>query len=415
MAQEFRLEDRVKEKLQYFASKSTRTVLALSGGLDSSVLLHILDSTHKNHNLLVWHVNHGLLDCADEMEGFCKRLAHRYEVEFKVSRLNLNRNHSNLEAQARQARYAVFEMFLGETDVLLTAHHADDQAETLFLNLLRGSGSAGLRGIAQNRPLGKTQVLRPLLDVSRDRLKEYAKQESIDWFDDPSNSDNRFDRNFLRQQVLPKVKTRWPGYLQSVRRVCYIQSETQQLLDEIGESDYRNCRLDAFRLCQKHLINLSRARQKNVIRYWLRDNQLKSLPTGRLDALIKQLDADQQAHPQIETSGYDIRIYNRQLFIVKNNEQADLLSSYNLNSNGTLVIPGIGLETSRVEIFKQLKMEDNGQYINLGFRRDGVPEKRAKHRLKNLFQKYHIPPWLRERTPMIFVDGELMDLLIKEI
>lgn len=412
MAQEPRLEEQVNENLEMFASRSARTVLAFSGGLDSCVLLHILVSIRGNNDLLVWHVNHGLLDCAGEMENFCKRLADQYKVEFKVSHLNLDGNQSNLEAQARKARYAVFERILNETDILLTAHHADDQAETLFLNLLRGSGSAGLRGIARNKTLGKTLLLRPLLDVSRDSLKEYAKRQSIEWFDDPSNLTERFDRNFLRRQILPGLKSRWPAYLQSIRRVCHIQSETQQLLDEVGEIDYQHCRIDAFRLCQKLLIELSMARQKNVIRFWLRDNQLKSLPTGRLETLIKQLGAGQQAHPRIEAAGYDIRIYNRQVFIVKTSGQTGLLSSYNLNSNDTLLIQCIGLETTRADVFNRLKIEDNGQSLSLYFRRDGMPPKQAKHRLKHLFQKYHVPPWLRGQTPQIYIDDELKDLLI---
>ncbi len=415
MAMESRLEELVSENLDLSGKRPARIVLAFSGGLDSSVLLYILVSIRCNSELLVWHINHGLLDCAGEMEGFCRRIADQYKVEFKVSHLNLDRNQSNLEAFARQARYAAFEQFLNETDILLTAHHADDQAETLFLNLLRGSGSAGLRGIARNKTLSKTLVSRPLLDISRDTLKEYAKQQSIKWFDDPSNLTERFDRNFLRQQVLPKLKSRWPGYLQSIRRVCHIQSETQQLLDEIGESDYQYCQLDTFRLCQRRLVELSTARQKNVIRYWLRDSQFKSLPVGRLETLIKQLGACQQAQPRIEAIGYDIRIYRGELFIVKKteHEQAGLLSSYSLNSSNALQIKSIGLETTRADVFNRLKIEDNGQSLSLCFRGDGIPPNQAKHRLKRLFQAYHVPPWLRGQTPQIYIDGELKDLLIE--
>ncbi len=407
-----RLEEEVSDHLENFINKNTRTVLAFSGGLDSCVLLHILVSIRCVNDLLVWHVNHGLLDCAGEMENFCKRLADQYKVEFKVSHLNLNSQQSNLEARARKARYAVFEQFLGETDILLTAHHADDQAETLFLNLLRGSGSAGLRGIARNKSLGAIRVSRPLLDVSRNMLKEYARLQSIEWVDDPSNEAERFDRNFLRRQILPKLKSRWPGYHQSIRRVCYIQSETQQLLDEVAKIDYQKCRLDAFRLSQKLLVELSVARQKNVIRFWLRKNQLNSLSTGRLEALINQLWADQQAHPVIAATNYEIRIYNRQVFIVKPSEPTGLLASYDLNSNETLQIQVLGLETTRAEVFKRLKIEDNGQSLSLIFRHDGMPLKQVRHRLKHLFQKYHVPPWLRGQTPLIYLDGELMDLFV---
>ena len=407
-----RLKQQVAQHFQAYADATDRIVLAFSGGLDSCVLLDILRSVSSTHKLLVWHVNHGLQDCAGDMENFCKRRSTDYQVDFRVSHLKLSDASANLEALARKGRYAEFEKHLTPADLLLTAHHADDQSETLLMNLLRGSGSAGLRGIAENRRLGKAWVLRPLLPVSRDTLAEYARQRSITWFEDPSNQNERFDRNYLRRQVLPALKARWPGYLDSIRRVCRIQSETQQLMDEIGEADYQYCRLEPLRLCQQCLDNLSIVRQKNVIRFWLRINQAACLPTGRLDSLIKQLGAQPHSQPLIQGDGYDIRIYNRQLFMVKPVQQTDLQSCYELNNDDVVRISPLGLEISRAEVFRRLKLVDEGQALSLCFRRYGTAPKPARHRLKRLFQKYHVPPWLRGQTPQIHIDGELTALLL---
>lgn len=404
------LDEQVAKQLHNWSGSFDRVVLAFSGGLDSCVLLHILATGEFKQKLLAWHVNHGLLECAAQMENFSKAFSAHYKVDFKISHLNLNNNQSNLEAQARKARYAEFEQSLGQTDILLTAHHADDQAETLFLNLMRGAGIAGLRGIARSKSVGKVQLLRPLLDISREALKQYAKQESLEWFEDPSNESERFDRNYLRHQVLPLLKKRWPGYLQSIRRACYIQSETQQLLDEVGETDYRHCQAGVLSLYQNKLTDLSVSRQKNVIRFWLRINNREGLPTGRLVELIKQLNASKQGHPLIQTRQYDIRIYHGQVYLLTRQNQPLLEPEYTLRGNDDLSIESIKLHIDRKKVLEHFKLSDEGQILSIRFKKPGLIQSDAKHRLKRLFQKHRIPPWLRDQTPQVYIDGKLKDL-----
>ncbi len=407
------LSDQVDNIIQKYVDTRSRIVLAFSGGLDSCVLLNILANSQFKRRLQVWHVNHGLLDCAGDMEKFCEKITDQYNVNFRVSHLKLDNKRSNLEALARKARYAEFEKSLSNSDVLLTAHHADDLAETLFLNLLRGSGSAGLRGIARCKVSGEARVLRPLLDVSRDELEAYASQSSLKWFEDPSNQTERFDRNFLRHRILPKLKTRWPGYVRSIGRVCRIQAETQQLLDEVGRVDYFKCRTEPFCLCQRELSALSVARQKNVIRFWLRANHCESLPSRRLDELIKQVNAVPQAHPLIQAARYEIRIYHRQLYLITEQSLPVLKPRYNLDGEDDLKIESINLCIGRDKILKRFKLLDEGQSLDIRFRNSEMPQSESRHRLKRLFHRYRVPPWLRDRTPQIFIDEELMDLWIE--
>jgi len=177
--------------------------LAFSGGLDSSVLLHALINYRQQYQIIVWHINHGLLNNAKSMQDFASKQAEKYGLEFRLDNLNMDSSKGNLEAKARDHRYRLFENALSENDALLTAHHKNDQAETLLLNMMRGSGASGLRAIASQKPLGKGILLRPLLDHTRDDIKAYAQTHQLEWVEDPSNQNTRFDRNFLRHEVLP--------------------------------------------------------------------------------------------------------------------------------------------------------------------------------------------------------------------
>lgn len=392
-----------------------RVVLAFSGGIDSCVLLHSLQSSPRSFKISLWHINHGLQDIADEMEAFCRSVAVSYKLDIEVSHLNLDPDMGNLESEARKARYALFEQILTPVDCLFTAHHADDQAETFLQNILRGSGSAGLRGIANLRPVGRSTLLRPLLEFSRAEICAYAKSNQLHWYDDPSNLSHRFNRNYLRHEVIPKIKKRWPGYLESIRSVVSIQAETQQLLDELGAQDYEHVRQQSAGenndlLCCKSLRQFSLARQKNLIRYWLKQNECASLPQSRLNELIRQMNPRTGSMPVVSGSGYEIRIYNQRLYIVDQDSQMPLYESYDFNNSDRLKIEEIGLDLERKSIFQRLGQKDNGQSIKLKFKLNNNAPNPHGHRLKRLFQKHKIPPWKRLMIPQVYLDDELIGL-----
>ena len=411
------LKARLESCLDCIPRDVNRVVLAYSGGIDSRVLLHLLSLRSQQFEILLWHVNHGLQDMASEMEAFCRASASLYGFKIKVSHLNLDAQGSNIEARARHARYALFEQFLGQNDCLLTAHHADDQAETFLLNTLRGSGSAGLRGIARARDIGRSYLLRPLLEISRQEIADYAVQQTLEWQDDPSNSSQRFNRNYLRNQVMPLIKERWPGYLESIRSVVSIQAETQDTLDEFAELDYQQARLnrdpasDAPLSCRV-LRELSRSRQKNLIRYWLKYFGYPSLPQARLNELLAQLNASRDAMPLIAATDYDIRLYDQCLFIVPHGQTEITEEIYNFDIQPLLRIDEIEFQVERKSIFERLQRKDSGQTIKLKFRCRGNASNPDSHRLKRLFQKYRVPPWKRPVTPQVYLDDELVDLWI---
>jgi tRNA(Ile)-lysidine synthase len=411
------LKARLESCLDCIPGDISRVVLAYSGGIDSRVLLHLLSLRSQQFEIMPWHVNHGLQDIAAEMEAFCRASASLYGFKIKLSHLNLDAQGSNIEARARYARYALFEQFLGQNDCLLTAHHADDQAETFLLNTLRGSGSAGLRGIARARDIGRSYLLRPLLEISRQEIADYAAQQALEWHDDPSNSSQRFNRNYLRNQVMPLIKKRWPGYLESIRSVVSIQAEIQDTLDELAEQDYQQARLnkslasDAPLSCGV-LRELSRSRQKNLIRYWLKHFGYPSLPQARLNELVGQLNASRDAMPLIAATDYDIRLYDQSLFVVPHGQTEIPEEIYNFDIQPLLRIDEIDLQVERKSILERLHSKDSGQSIRLKFRRRANASNPDSHRLKRLFQKYRVPPWKRPVTPQIYLDDELVDLWI---
>ena len=349
------------------------------------------------------------------MEAFSRSIANVYKLPIEVSHLNLDPNMANLESEARKARYALFEKTLTTDDYLLTAHHADDQAETFLLNMLRGSGSAGLRGIAYNRPIGDSRLLRPLLDVSRAEITNYASYHRLEWFDDPSNLSKRFNRNYLRHEVIPKIKSRWPGYLDSIRSVISIQAENQQLLEELGAQDYHSIRRISEQesiglLCCTSMVEFTLPRQKNLIRYWLKKYQFAGLPQSRLNELIRQLNSAVDTMPVVNGNGYEIRRYNQCLYIVKSDSNIPEHKTYEFGNSTIIKVNEIGLELDRKEIFKHLRQADSGQSITLKFRLDKNLPNPDIHHLKRLFQKHKIPPWKRSLTPQVYLDDVIAGL-----
>ncbi len=392
-----------------------RVFVAFSGGLDSSVLLHLLVSKKRKFQIIPWHFNHGLLDVASRMEAFCIEQARSYGLEIRVDRLELGDIDSNIEAEARRQRYQMFAQNSQAGDCILTAHHADDQAETFLLNALRGSGSAGLRGIARQRMLGETLLLRPMLHFNRDQLEAYAAQREIAWFNDPSNQTNRFDRNYLRNQVIPSIKARWPHFQGALTVASELQSETQVLLDEIAALDYDKLKTADSggipTLDLAGLLQLSPGRRKNLVRFWVAGAGLSAVPQARLEELMNQLHAKPDATPEIAMPDYSIRLYDQRLYLVVEGRVHNYCGSFDFGLSSDIEIEEFDLRLQRAAVFKQLELEDQGQALTLKYRNEGQKNS-DRHRLKRLFQNHRVPPWERSSIAQIYLDGKLEGLLL---
>lgn len=385
-----------------------RIFLGFSGGLDSTVLLHYLASFHpelakKTH---VLHVNHGLSSNALAWEKFCQEFCQALKLPIQVKRLEL-KILTNIEEEARQARYAFFSSILDKDSFLLLAHHQNDQAETLLLQLFRGAGLDGLAGMPMIRPLGLGFILRPWLHLERKDLESYAKEQGFAWIEDESNQDRRFSRNFLRHEVLPLLETRWPGVMKTLARTASHATEAQHLLQDLAFLEYPELRMPSLSLSR--LKGLNKEHIHNLLRTFFKVQGVICPDTATFKRILPELIlAKDGAQPLIAWGGYSLRRYQDTLYLLKDLAQPlvtelpwlDFPEDLNLGS-------GLGVLLAK-KVTKGLVIPP-GACISLKFRRGG--ERFHWHgqtkSLKKLMQDWKIPPWLRERIPLLYVDGIL--------
>jgi len=309
------------------------------------------------------------------------------------------------EAAARTARYAALAADMADGDLLLTAHHQADQAETLLLALLRGAGLAGAAGMPARRRFGPGWLLRPLLDWPASRLAQYAHAQALRWVEDPSNASARFDRNFLRGEVVPLLGTRWPGAVRSLARHAAHAAEAQVLLDELAAAD--GARADTLSVAQ--LAALSAPRQRNLLRGWLRGHGVLAPSCARLDALLRQaLTARADRLPCQPMGHCAVRVWQGRLHLTPEPLPADPVGPLPWQPDVPLDVPGVGRLTASMRHGAGIAVAQLGQppIITVCFRSGDVGGKALKKRL----QAMTVPPWQRGRLPLLFHGGRLLQV-----
>jgi len=394
-----------------------RCHLALSGGLDSCVLLHLLVGLRDRlpWRLQAIHVNHGLQVVADLWEAHCEALCQGYGVPLQVVRLSLSPGSGeSVEAVAREARYRAFAEHMAPGDLLLTAQHRDDQAETLLLQLLRGSGPAGLAAMPALSRFYAGWLARPLLDVSRAALERYAREHRLTWEEDPSNRDQRFDRNFLRHRVMPMLKERWPAATRTLARAARFSGELLVLAREEADEDLASARLPGGELSVGRLRAFDSIRLRNLLRHWIAAAGAP-LPNSRQLARIEReaVHGRADAAPLIVWRGWQVRRYRDRLQL----ERVPPVFDPAVRLAWTTEAAELGLPADLGRLFAEPATEgiDRDRWaaarIEVRFRQGGercLPARQAHHRaLKKLFQEWGVPAWERSRIPLIYLDGEL--------
>lgn len=396
----------------------SQLVLALSGGLDSMVLLHLLVQAQKLQPfaLSAVYVNHGISVHAARWGQFCQAQCQALGVSFYQQQVKLNGT-DNLEHKARQARYQALAAFIrSDKHLLLTAHHADDQLETLLLALKRGAGPAGLAGIAASRPFAKGTLLRPLLAFSRQQLEQYAQAHQLNWVEDDSNSDTRFERNFIRQQIAPLLRARWPHFSQTVLRSMQHIAAQQELLDHYT-AQALSASVNAQGLDLTQLAAYLPAQQDLVIRQWLKGFGLN--PETQWLVTLKQqvIAARHDATPQLVLGEQIICRYANTLYLLDPTQlqvpEGSLRFAVNEDATqGTLCLPADcgTLQFSRSEQPGSLPLPSAAGEVVFGrlslrFKPAGVSMSKP---LKQWFKLWQVPPWQRQRVPLLLVEGELV-------
>jgi len=443
--------------------KHRHWVVAFSGGLDSTVLLHSvavflqslrqpqcadelgLSSTDNLSipTLSAIHINHQLQSASDDWEKHCQSVCEQLSVPLIIKKVAVTHDGKGLENAARQARYSVFEEYLSlcsasssvvpngqpETDtpsVMLMGHHANDQAETLLLRLFRGAGTRGAAAMPMQRSLGQSKIARPLLHCSRADLTAYAVLNDLSHIEDPSNSDESFDRNFVRQQVLPKLEKRWPSVVSTLNRYSEHASGDSELLADLARLDLQSVDVSDTSVndsnaygCSVSItacLGLSVKRRSNLLRYWLSTQQLNMPSTAQM-AQIDNLLLSASNGAKVQLGAFRLSPYRDRLYLLSEDkllQAAKVLEQSVAWAFGeSMIINGLGSllvseANQRVDSSPEKMGLREGIYT-LGTKRDGLHFRyRGMSRsVKKCFNENGIPPWLRDHYPLIYAGDEV--------
>lgn len=409
-----RLIEHVVARLTEQVRPGQHLTLALSGGVDSVVLFDILRQLRSplKFSLSVLHVNHQISPRAPDWGRFCAGLCARHAVAYSEETVTLERGGGDsLEASARTARYRAFAAL--ETDFVVLAQHRDDQAETVLLQLLRGAGVKGLSAMPEVRALGgAAHILRPLLDVPRAQILDWAGEHHLAWVEDESNQDVRYDRNFLRHEALPSLARRFPACAHTLARAGSHFAETAELLDQLAVLDAGDG-ICENRLRVGVLAPLSAARARNLLRHFL-DRQGIPMPSAaRLDDVLRQVSAARpDARIHIALGEYELRRYRGELHATRRLAPLEPEFSSPWLSGEMLVLPhgSLRFERRQGEGISRARLESAP--LTVRYRRGGERLRpqcgRPSRSLKNLLQESAVPPWQRERLPLLYCGDALV-------
>lgn len=378
--------------------------IAYSGGVDSHVLLHLLHELCRDRagiKLFAIHINHNLNPKAKEWDKHCQNVCKELSIKYITKSIpkGAKSNDHSLEELLRKKRYEIFAKILPQDACLLTAHHADDQAETLLLQLFRGAGPKGLAAMPKRAKFAKGWLVRPLLDCTRKDILLYAHKYKLICVEDESNADIKFDRNLIRHLLLPLIKKRWPAIVTTLNRVSRHCFEASELLEILAKNDLQKIiNKDTENILDVILLkNLPLIRQKNVLRFWLHKLGLPMPSEVKLMEIVRTvINSRYDAMPVVKWFGAEVRRFRNALYAML---PLAPVSSDNKELDGL-----------KVQIARKLKLDP--KKIKISFRQGGerikLPGHKNTRELKKLLQERGIPPWLRDRIPLVYYGKKII-------
>lgn len=400
-------------KSDFSAEDIQRYLVAYSGGLDSHVLLHLC-SRYSKLPVRAVYIHHGLQAAADQWSVHCAEVCDALQLPFKTIHVDASkRSGESPEETARKARYAALMAELKPGDCLLTAHHQDDQSETVLLQLFRGAGVAGLAAMPVIRRMQQSFHARPMLDFSREEIQQYAHENDLSWIEDPSNTDTDFDRNLLRQNIIPMIRQRWPQLGDSLSKIAAQQQDALEIIEAMAAID-----LAAVVTKNSHIIDItelkkySRARQLNVLRSWLHQCAHDAPTANVLHQVIQSvLPAADDASPEVCWGESEIRRYQGYLYCLKKCEH-DASQTFEWCPKDR-AFENFDIKLQAEQLRAQGLNEDLlDKTLTVAFRQGGEKIRPAgrknTHSLKKLMQAAEIPPWQRSRIPLIYLGDRLI-------
>lgn len=408
------------EALSEFLDKQPElnaVTVAYSGGLDSHVLLHLaadLSMLRPDIAVRALHVNHRLHSSSNDWAKHAETVANTLHVPITVVRVDVGASHKEgPEGAARLARYEAFSEHLLPGEHILLAQHADDQAETFLLQALRGSGPDGLASIPRKRTFAAGYMSRPLLNCGREQLQIYAKENELNPIHDPSNDDTRFDRNYLRHEILPKLQERWPAATRTLSRSANRCSAASRTLLGLAQEDLGHVRLlGVSELSVSELKTLPRERAYNVLRLWVRQSGLRMPRLQDLAEVYRQL-VNSRADSQgiVNARDYEFRRHKDRLYLLKSPKEPTAFHYEWHAPFLPLAISEIDQTLTREDCERQgIRLPTKGVITvrtRVGSELIKLGEPAFHKAVKKLLQEASVPPWLRDVTPLIYIDGRL--------
>ncbi len=385
-----------------------RVWIAYSGGIDSTVLMTVLArwTRRQEFGCTAVHVDHGLQAESQEWAEHAERGATSLGHKIQLLCVTVEASDGGPESDAREARYTAIQQLMAPNDVLLTAHHADDQAETLLLNLMRGSGPKGLRAMRPLRPFGAGWLVRPMLAIPRAEIEDWAARHALKWRDDPDNSNLQRDRNYVRHKVMPLLNERWPDSVAALGRSADWCRQASSLLDARLNPVLASLRTGERRVDVSQLRLRSKAEQRWLVREMAERLDLPPPPWRKVERVLDEaLIARVDGEPVVRWRGSEVRRYRSELYFLAALPRPPTDA---LHWDGTrpIVLPRQlgelvleGTSNSPASLSAEVRWYAGGERLHL--------EGRPRKRLKKVFQEAGVPPWIRRRLPLIFVDDEL--------
>lgn len=391
-------------------TQARKFLVAYSGGLDSTCLLTLFHQWREidpSIQLRAIHVNHQLQSLAEQWQAHCEKQCKDLSINCISQTVEVETSkRESVESAARHARYAAIKSHLQADEIVVTAHHKDDQVETLLLRLLRGTGIEGAAAMQNLKPFANSYIFRPLLNLTRKELEQFASTHNLHWIDDPSNCNTQMDRNFLRNDVLPLIATRWPTYAESLSRFSRHAASAAELLRDCIAEDYQRC-MQANQLSCDALQNISETRQKAIVRAWFADNSQQPPSEKQLDSIIQIIQARQDAKPVVRCGNIELRRYQNRFYFLAPITPFDTSLKLDWDTSKSLEIAGAGILRCEREMQTLLPTT-----LKVVFRQGGevchIPGRGGGHSLKKLFQESGVPPWLRDRTPILLAGDKIV-------
>ncbi len=401
----------LKKKIYKLTQKYNKFLIGYSGGLDSTVLLHLLNKFKKNIKLRAIHINHNTSILSSIFEKHCILTCLKLNINLIIKKI-INKNNNYNEQQLRNKRYFIYNKYLKKNEILLTAHHKNDQCETILLSLKRGCGLKGLIGIKKKNYLNKKKIIRPFLKITKKQLKKYALIKKIKWIEDISNNNINHDRNFLRNIILPLINIKWPFFISSIIRNSNICNKQYKLLKYLMKKKFKNSLINKKQLNLNYMLTLKKEENIFILRKWLN----KYFISYKLINLIlnKILIYKKKNYLQLHLKNFFLYKYNNILYLDKKlYEIKKKKLEWKINKKKFTLPQKLGFlykDKNNSNKLNLIRKPNKTEKIYIKFQPTGKIEilGKKKQKIKNIWQKFKILPWKRKFIPFIYYNNKLI-------